>query len=117
MTFVHYQRVWPTQLFLLLFFCSILKINAKVMYYCDVAVIKSITVQRCRIKILTITAYRYPQYRFIGNITSSQKAKVKSSRDRYSMDGLLGIVVDIMMLSECDYVVCSFVSQVCPLLA
>ena len=55
MTFVHYQRVWPTQGYtvvsplVFLVIPIILIINAKVIY-CDVAVIKSITAQGCRIK-------------------------------------------------------------------
>ena len=32
---------------------------------------------------------------------------------RYTQDGLFGVIMDVMMLSDCDYIVCTFSSQVC----
>lgn len=34
---------------------------------------------------------------------------------RYSVDSLRNVILDIVLLSECDYLVCTFSSQVCRL--
>ena len=52
---------------------------------------------------------RYPQYEFISDKTISQFA---GQDKRNSIDSLYGIIFDITMLSESDYLVCTFSSQV-----
>ena len=52
---------------------------------------------------------RYPDYQFIGDIEISKSAQLSS---RYTKASLLGVVTDIHMLSKCDYIVCTFSSQV-----
>ena len=50
-------------------------------------------------------------YEFITDNSVSKMAE--SLRRRYSQDGLFGVILDVVMLSECDYIVCTFSSQVC----
>ena len=53
---------------------------------------------------------RYPNYKFISdNAVSKTAGELKS---RYSEMGLFGVVLDVLMLSECDYIVCTLSSQV-----
>ena len=40
-------------------------------------------------------------------------AQSASVSQRYN--GLMGIIKDVFLLAECDFVVCTFSSQVCPL--
>ncbi|XP_078485864.1 alpha-(1,6)-fucosyltransferase-like [Ciona intestinalis] len=54
----------------------------------------------------------YPDYNFINDKSITAAASVK---DRYSVDGLFGILTDVYILSHCDYVVCTFSSNVCRL--
>ena len=52
---------------------------------------------------------RYPNYVFYGNSTIATSASKKS---RYSKNSLHGLLVDIYMLSKCNYFVGTFSSQV-----
>ena len=52
---------------------------------------------------------RYPGYKFVSDNDISRKAGMQ---ERYSDESLHGIIFDIQMLSECDYIVCTFSSQV-----
>jgi hypothetical protein len=54
--------------------------------------------------------YRYPNYKFVSDNDVSKTAGELSSR--YSEKGLYGVVLDVVMLSECDYIVCTLSSQV-----
>ena len=66
--------------------------------------------------ILTITFsihFRYPDYVFLNDESIAKSAGMAS---RYSDSSLHGVVFDIQMLSECDYLVCTFSSQVSMLL-
>lgn len=53
---------------------------------------------------------KFPDYTFLGDPSIAKLASVSS---RYSDDSLKGIIVDIHLLSKCDYLVCTFSSQVC----
>ena len=53
--------------------------------------------------------FRYPNYEFVSDSEISKSAGLES---RYSDDSLHGIIFDIQMLSECDFLVCTFSSQV-----
>ena len=59
--------------------------------------------------IYSICLNRYPQYQFISDNKISQLA---AQDKRYSIDSLYGVIFDITMLSESDYLVCTFSSQV-----
>jgi glycoprotein 6-alpha-L-fucosyltransferase len=52
----------------------------------------------------------YPGYEFIGNIEGSKSAEKHNTR--YGNDSLWGALTDIYMLSETDYIVCTFSSAV-----
>lgn len=55
-------------------------------------------------------SFRYPSYEFFSDSgISSLASKIDT---RYSMDSLFGLIFDVTMLSECDYIVCTFSSQV-----
>ena len=56
---------------------------------------------------------RYKNYEFISDQEISKSAGLNS---RYSESSLHGVVFDIQMLSECDYLVCTFSSQVLEIL-
>lgn len=53
---------------------------------------------------------KYPTYEIIGDPDVARMAAVST---RYTDSSLNGIVLDIHMLSLCDYLVCTFSSQVC----
>lgn len=53
---------------------------------------------------------KYPTYEIIGD---PDVAKMAALSTRYTDSSLNGIVLDIHMLSLCDYLVCTFSSQVC----
>ena len=57
----------------------------------------------------SICATRYPEYQFISDNTISQLA---AEDKRYSVNSLYGVIFDITMLSQSDYLVCTFSSQV-----
>lgn len=53
--------------------------------------------------------FRFPEYIFYGDPNIAKSASVGQ---RYSTESLKGVVLDIHMLSKCDYLVCTFSSQV-----
>jgi glycoprotein 6-alpha-L-fucosyltransferase len=53
---------------------------------------------------------QYPEYEVITNLDATVEAQEKSNR--YTFDGIIGIVTDLYLLSKCDYVVCTFSSNV-----
>ena len=55
---------------------------------------------------------KYRKYTFINNLEASKSAHLDT---RYSDASLLGIILDIHFLSQSDYLVCTFSSQVCRL--
>ncbi|XP_046749418.1 alpha-(1,6)-fucosyltransferase isoform X1 [Diprion similis] len=61
-------------------------------------------------KVIVTAKERYPTYQIIGD---PEIAKTASVSRRYSDTSLQGIIVDIHLLSLCDYLVCTFSSQVC----
>lgn len=61
-------------------------------------------------KVITTARKRYPNYEIIGDPEIAETASVAK---RYSDTSLQGIIIDIHLLSECDYLVCTFSSQVC----
>ncbi|CAK8692474.1 unnamed protein product [Clavelina lepadiformis] len=52
----------------------------------------------------------YPDYVFLGDTAIADSASLRS---RYSKGSLRGVIVDIHFLSKCDYLSCTFSSQVC----
>jgi hypothetical protein len=58
---------------------------------------------------LIFYVHRYKDYEFISDIDISKSAGLGS---RYSESSLHGVIFDIQMLSECDFLVCTFSSQV-----
>jgi hypothetical protein len=52
---------------------------------------------------------RYPDYVVHGDIAIARSADVNS---RYGTESLKGLLLDIHFLSLCDYLVCTFSSQV-----
>lgn len=61
-------------------------------------------------KVITNARKRYPRYEIIGDPEVAETASVSR---RYSGSSLQGIIVDIHLLSQSDYLVCTFSSQVC----
>ncbi|EFN69737.1 Alpha-(1,6)-fucosyltransferase [Camponotus floridanus] len=61
-------------------------------------------------KVITTARKRYTNYEIIGDPDIAETASVAK---RYSDVSLQGIIIDIQLLSECDYLVCTFSSQVC----
>ncbi|XP_074596036.1 alpha-(1,6)-fucosyltransferase 8 [Brevipalpus obovatus] len=57
-----------------------------------------------------IKPYEQKGYIFIGD---SQIAQTAGLGQRYSIDSLKNVILDIKLLSECDFLVCTFSSQVC----
>ncbi|VDN05664.1 unnamed protein product [Thelazia callipaeda] len=55
-------------------------------------------------------ALKYPSYEVYGDLKISNMAQVHT---RYSMKSLIGVVIDVELLSRCAYLVCTFSSQVC----
>ncbi|XP_046372255.1 alpha-(1,6)-fucosyltransferase-like [Haliotis rufescens] len=53
---------------------------------------------------------KYPTYQFISDNDISKTASLGT---RYSDSSLRGVILDIHFLSMCDYLVCTFSSQVC----
>ncbi len=53
---------------------------------------------------------KYPDYEFLGDSGRAQSASLSS---RYTHSALLDVVADVVGLSHCDFVVCTFSSQVC----
>ncbi|KAL7014019.1 hypothetical protein ACKWTF_015702 [Chironomus riparius] len=61
-------------------------------------------------KVIDEARRNYPQYEVIGD---PEIAKVAAVSTRYTDSSLNGIMLDIDLLSKCDYLVCTFSSQVC----
>ncbi|KAI0987416.1 hypothetical protein GJ496_009962 [Pomphorhynchus laevis] len=55
---------------------------------------------------------RYPYYQFLYNKNSTLSA---SLNNRYSKASSVFVILDILLLSKCDFIVCTFSSQVCRL--
>lgn len=55
---------------------------------------------------------KYPDYEIIGDPNVAKSAAVST---RYDSSSLNGIILDTYLLSKCDYLVCTFSSQVCRL--
>ncbi|GFT42609.1 alpha-(1,6)-fucosyltransferase [Trichonephila clavipes] len=53
---------------------------------------------------------KFPDYIFYGDPNIAKSASVGQ---RYTTESLKGVILDIHMLSKCDYLVCTFSSQVC----
>ncbi|KAH3883862.1 alpha-(1,6)-fucosyltransferase-like [Dreissena polymorpha] len=52
----------------------------------------------------------YPNYTFV---TDNDVSKIANGRSRYTDASLRGIILDIYLLSRCDYLVCTLSSNVC----
>lgn len=61
-------------------------------------------------KVIITAKQRYSDYEIIADPDVAQTASVSR---RYSNLSLQGIILDIHFLSQCDYLVCTFSSQVC----
>ncbi|TNN07310.1 fucosyltransferase 8 isoform 3 [Schistosoma japonicum] len=55
---------------------------------------------------------KYPNYVFYGDRRRAESASVSK---RQNADSIMGIVIDVFVLSKTDYLVCTFSSQVCRL--
>lgn len=55
------------------------------------------------------THCRYPNWKLMGDEAAAESAQLSS---RYTDSSLKGIISDIHLLSLCDYLVCTFSSQV-----
>lgn len=53
---------------------------------------------------------KYPNYRFIYDEKNAETAQLNQ---RYTPDSAQGVILDIHFLFQCDYLVCTFSSQVC----
>ena len=56
-----------------------------------------------------MTHFRYKDYVFISDSQASKSAALNS---RYSDESLRGVILDIELLAQSDYLVCTFSSQV-----
>lgn len=61
-------------------------------------------------KVIDEARQKYPEYEIIGDQIVARMAAVST---RYTDSSLNGIILDIHLLSLCDYLVCTFSSQVC----
>ncbi|KAH8027703.1 hypothetical protein HPB51_007253 [Rhipicephalus microplus] len=75
------------------------------MYRFQDDIVLSLAFQECK-------SQMYPDYQFYGD---SRIANTAALGQRYSSESLRGVLLDIHMLSRCDYLVCTFSSQVCRL--
>ncbi|TRY62878.1 hypothetical protein TCAL_10341 [Tigriopus californicus] len=73
-------------------------------------VTKSVYVASDDPKVLAECQKNYPDFTFHGNPDIAKSAAVSS---RYNKDSLKGIIIDIHLLAQADYLVCTFSSQVC----
>ena len=64
------------------------------------------------IQVLKEAREKYPHYKFIFD---EENAKTASVNQRYSPESAQGVISDIYFLSQCEYLVCTFSSQVCRL--
>lgn len=63
-------------------------------------------------QVITEARKKYPDYEIIGDPSVAKSAAVST---RYSDSSLNGIILDTHLLSQCEYLVCTFSSQVCRL--
>lgn len=61
-------------------------------------------------KVIEDAKQKYPHYDVIGDQNIAKAAAVST---RYTDTSLNGIMLDIDLLSKCDFLVCTFSSQVC----
>lgn len=61
-------------------------------------------------QVIKTARLRYSNYEIIG---SPEIAETASVSKRYSHSSLQGIIIDIHLLALCDYLICTFSSQVC----
>lgn len=61
-------------------------------------------------KVISEARSRYPDYEILGDPDIAKTAAIGT---RYSDTSLYGIIIDITFLSRCDFLVCTFSSQVC----
>jgi glycoprotein 6-alpha-L-fucosyltransferase len=59
-----------------------------------------------------INVYKKEGYVFTGDIKLSESADPSK---RYGFESLHNVIVDLLLLSQCDYIVCTFSSQICRL--
>lgn len=52
---------------------------------------------------------KYPAYEILADTSNANSAQLNN---RYSDSSLHGIIADVHFLSRCDYLVCTFSSQV-----
>ncbi|PIO66871.1 hypothetical protein TELCIR_11400 [Teladorsagia circumcincta] len=64
--------------------------------------------QFIRLDILDSSSYRYPNYKVYGNVRFAEAAE-----NRYSERSLRGLLSDVVTLSKCSYLVCTFSSHFC----
>lgn len=83
-------------------------------YYDQIELTKKVDVRR--VYIATDDAYvlenareKYPEYVFLGDPSI---AKTAATHRRFTTLSLTGLLVDLHMLAHCDYIVCTFSSQV-----
>jgi len=60
--------------------------------------------------VITELRSKYPTYQIYSN---EEAAKTAQLGQRYSDVSLMGVLADIRLLGKCDYLVCTFSSQVC----
>ncbi|KAI3383725.1 hypothetical protein SNEBB_005563 [Seison nebaliae] len=53
---------------------------------------------------------KYPRYKFLHDVSIAKSAEVNN---RYSVESLVGLLIDIEGLANADFIVCTFSSQVC----
>ena len=61
-------------------------------------------------KVFAEAKNKYPAYRFIYDEKNAETAQLNQ---RYTPDSAQGVILDIHFLSQCDFLVCTFSSQVC----
>ncbi|XP_046665025.1 alpha-(1,6)-fucosyltransferase [Homalodisca vitripennis] len=84
-------------------------------YYKQLSLSQSVDVKRIYLasddpKVFAEIKKKYPDYEVLGDPSVAKSAAVAT---RYSDSSFNGIVMDIHFLSLCDYLVCTFSSQVC----
>ncbi|KAL1455011.1 hypothetical protein WDU94_009137 [Cyamophila willieti] len=84
-------------------------------YYKQLALTQTVNEKRVYVatddpQVLTEIQEKYPQYKVLGDPSIALTASVGR---RYSESSLMGIITDIHFLSNCDFLVCTFSSQIC----
>ncbi|XP_063828820.1 alpha-(1,6)-fucosyltransferase [Ostrinia nubilalis] len=83
-------------------------------YYDQLQLTRTIDVRRVYLatddaNVLEDARKKFPEYEFLGDPSI---AKTAATHRRYTPLSLTGLLVDLHMLSMCDYIVCTFSSQV-----